>query len=78
VRDERVNVGHLLDDLGCGLSAAVSRLGFNTDHEGVGIGGEDVLKGGDELVRMQRHHPIVVVSCRQQHRRILLLSSHAV
>lgn len=72
--DEGVGVGHLLDDLAGGLAGAVARLCVHEDEQRVrllGAAAYDVLQGGDVLEGVERHHPVVVVPCQQEHRGVL-------
>lgn len=72
--DEGVGVGHLLDDLAGGLAGAVARLCVHEDEQRVrllGAAAYDVLQGGDVLEGVERHHPVIVVSCQQEHRGVL-------
>lgn len=72
--DEGVGVGHLLDDLAGGLASAMTWLCVHKDEQRVcllGAAAHDVLQGGDILEGVERYHPVIVVPCQQEHRRVL-------
>lgn len=52
----------------------MARLCVHEDEQGVrllGAAADDVLQGGDVLEGVERHHPVIVVPCQQEHRRVL-------
>lgn len=69
-----IGVSHFLDDLSSGLARAVTGLCVHKDEQRVlllGAAAHNVLKGGNVLEGVQRHHPVIVVPRQQEHRGVL-------
>lgn len=52
----------------------MTRLCVHKDEQRVcllGAAAHDVLQGGDILEGVERHHPVIVVPCQQEHRGVL-------
>lgn len=72
--DEGVRVRHLLDHLAGGFAGTVAGLCVHEDEQRVrllGAAAHDVLQGGDVFERVERHHPVVVVTGQQEDGRVL-------
>lgn len=69
-----VGVSHLLDDLAGGLASAMTWLCVHKDEKRIcllGAAAYGVLQRGNVLEGVERHHPVIVISCQQEHCRIL-------
>lgn len=52
----------------------MTRLRVHEDEQGIcllGVAAHNVLQGGDVFKGVERHHPVIVISCEQQNGRVL-------
>lgn len=70
--DEAVNICQLLNDFGCWLASAVTRVVVNSDQQRILSWNTacSVLQGRHILVRVQWYNSIIVIRSRYQHRRV--------